>query len=315
MLMFPSAALGGLHYKTNNGTITITGIDWDSVVNIPKTINGLTVTGIGDYAFRSHTNVWGVTILNTVTNIGVGAFYRCAYLHSLIIPTGVVSIAEWTFAECGLPNIVIPTNVTSIGNAAFIDSGLNTITIPDSVRDIGVLAFAYSYLGNITIPGSLVSIADSTSIYCRYLTNVTIGENVTNIGNQAFAYCGSLSSIRFNGNAPTLDSEVFLYNNYMAMVYYLPGTSGWGPMYGDRPTTLWQPQVQTTDPSFGVRTNQFGFNITWANGQVVVVEACTNLANPIWSPLQTNTLSSDSLYFSDPQWTNYLGRFYRVRSD
>ena len=31
-------------------------------------------------------------------------------------------------------------------------------------------------------------------------------------------------------------------------------------------------------------------------------------------PLQTNTLSSDSLYFSDPQWTNYPARFYRLRS-
>ena len=46
---------------------------------------------------------------------------------------------------------------------------------------------------------------------------------------------------------------------------------------------------------------------------VVVVEASTNLANPIWSPLATNTLTSGSSYFSDPQWTNYPGRFYRLR--
>ena len=63
-----------------------------------------------------------------------------------------------------------------------------------------------------------------------------------------------------------------------------------------------------------VQTNQFGFNIAWASGQVVAVEACTDLANPIWSPLQTNTLSSDTPYFSDPHWTNYPARFYRVRS-
>ena len=45
-----------------------------------------------------------------------------------------------------------------------------------------------------------------------------------------------------------------------------------------------------------------------------MVEACTNLADPAWSPLQTNTLSGDSFYFSDPQWTNYPGRFYRLNS-
>ena len=46
----------------------------------------------------------------------------------------------------------------------------------------------------------------------------------------------------------------------------------------------------------------------------VVVEACTNLANPIWSPVGTNTLTGGSSYFSDSQWTNYPGRFYRFRS-
>jgi len=62
-----------------------------------------------------------------------------------------------------------------------------------------------------------------------------------------------------------------------------------------------------------VRTNQFGFTITWASGMVVVAEACTNLANPLWSPLQTNTLTGDTLYFSDPGWTNYPRRLYRIR--
>ena len=46
----------------------------------------------------------------------------------------------------------------------------------------------------------------------------------------------------------------------------------------------------------------------------VVVEACTNLANPAWHPIGTNTLISGSAYFSDPQWTNYPARFYRLRS-
>jgi|SRR5208282_3814417 len=62
----------------------------------------------------------------------------------------------------------------------------------------------------------------------------------------------------------------------------------------------------------GVRTNQFGFNITGASNVVVVVEASPDLANPRWSPLATNTLSSGSSYFSDPQWTNYSSRFYRL---
>ncbi len=45
----------------------------------------------------------------------------------------------------------------------------------------------------------------------------------------------------------------------------------------------------------------------------VAVDARTILTNPVWTPLQTNTLTSDTLYFSDPQWTNYPARFYRLR--
>lgn len=45
----------------------------------------------------------------------------------------------------------------------------------------------------------------------------------------------------------------------------------------------------------------------------LVIEASTGLANPAWIPLQSCTLTNGSIYFSDPQWTNYPGRFYRVR--
>ena len=61
-------------------------------------------------------------------------------------------------------------------------------------------------------------------------------------------------------------------------------------------------------------SNQLRFDITWASGMAVVVEAATNLANPLWFPVWTDTLTGGSSYFSDPQWTNYHNRFYRLRS-
>jgi len=73
------------------------------------------------------------------------------------------------------------------------------------------------------------------------------------------------------------------------------------------------PQMVTGDANFGVRANRFGFNIAGYSNVVVVVDACTNLANPNWIPLQTNTLTGGSSYFSDARWTNELKRFYRLR--
>ena len=103
----------------------------------------------------------------------------------------------------------------------------------------------------------------------------------------------------------------------MATVYYLPGTSGWDATFDGRPTALWalpNPVILNFGPSFGVGTSGFGFNISWATDLPVVVEACTNLTNPNWSPLATNILTGGSSYFSDPQWTNQPNRFYRIRS-
>jgi hypothetical protein len=123
-----------------------------------------------------------------------------------------------------------------------------------------------------------------------------------------------MKGIYFKGNAPRLGgTNVFSYANDVT-VYYLPGTTGWGTTYGGRPTALWNPSIQTTNASFGVRTNQFGFTITGTTNIPIVVEASIDLATASWTPLQTCTLTNSSIYFTDPQWTNYPARFYRLRS-
>jgi len=126
-----------------------------------------------------------------------------------------------------------------------------------------------------------------------------------------------LRAIYFKGNAPSApDSSVF-YGDTSATVYYLPGTTGWTSTFGGRPTAPWylpNPVILDFGPSFGVQANGFGFIISWATNRPVVVEACTNLASPTWSPVATKTLIGGSSYFSDPQWTNYPARFYRIRS-
>jgi hypothetical protein len=73
---------------------------------------------------------------------------------------------------------------------------------------------------------------------------------------------------------------------------------------------LWNPLIQAGGSNFGVVSDQFGFNITGTNNFTVVVEACADLANPVWTPLQTVTLSNGSFFFSEPLQTNISSRFY-----
>jgi len=125
--------------------------------------------------------------------------------------------------------------------------------------------------------------------------------------------CINLKGIFFTGNAPIIEDFQFSFDTN-ATAYFLPNTTGWDTTFTGLPTVPWLPVMQTSDGGLGVQANQFGFNIQWASGQTVVVEACTNLSNPVWQPVQTNMLTTGSAYFGDAQWTNYPGRFYRLRS-
>ncbi len=168
--------------------------------------------------------------------------------------------------------------------------------------------------GSYTIPDGVISIGNYAFIGCTRLTNVTIGTSVTILGWGAFYYCSSLTSVYFQGNCPGYEGAVFDGDNN-ATIYYLPGTRGWGTIFGGCPTALWvRPDPVILSGSGGIQTNQFSFTTSWATNLSVVVEASTTLTNPTWSSVATNILTGGTLYFSDPQWTEYPTRFYRIRS-
>jgi len=229
----------------------------------------------------------GVTIPNSVTRIGDYAFASCLSLTNVTIPGSVTNIGQGTFAATGLAGVTILTGVTSIGNAAFWDcTNLTGVTIARSVTSIGDYAFQF----------------------CTSLTNITIPGSVTNIGNYAFSYCYGLQGVFFKGNAPSAGG--FVFDATSGTVYYLPGTTGWGATFAGAPTRLWNPLMQSS----GIGPAGFGFNITGTADIPIVIEAAANLAGSNWVPLQTLSLTNGAIYFSDPNWTNYPARFYRIRS-
>ena len=340
LLLAVPAAQAQFNYTTNNGAITITlYTGTNASVTIPDTIDGLPVTSIGASAFETFNSpVTDVTIPTSITNIGPYAFHMCRQLASITIPdsvttlghdaisecpkltsatlgNGVTSLADYLFWASGLASITIPNTVTNLGRAVFADCGsLRTIVIPDSVTSAGAYTVSGSAsLTNVTIGSGLTSISERFFYNCPSLLSITIPAGITNIGAAAFATWGPLSAVYFKGNAPSFVIDLFAAN-FNVTNYYLPGTTNWGTTYAARPTALWRAKVQSSGAGFGVRSNRFGFNVLWASGMRVVIDGCSSLANPVWTPLQTNTLITDTFYFSDPNWTNYPTRLYRIRS-
>ena len=77
----------------------------------------------------------------TVTAIKSSAFNGCNHLRNVSIPNSVTYIGSGAFTYCDLTYVTIPDDVTYIGSAAFNQSFLLSVTIPNSVTYIGSGAF------------------------------------------------------------------------------------------------------------------------------------------------------------------------------
>jgi hypothetical protein len=321
----------------------------DSVTNIEKSafwhcanLTSISIPdstiNIGDFAFSLCYSLANITIGNGVTDVGIEAFYSCTNLTVITLPGSVTNIARDAFSDCdSLTEITVDemNSAYSSVNGVLFDKEQTVLikyptgktadsyTIPNSVTNIAIRAFNKCGLTSITIPTNVTGIKNYVFSFCRNLTAIVIPASVTNIGDNTFLGCWNLKDVYFLGNAPSINAEIpieFLLLNATVTtgwgdsltVYYLPRTSGWSDSFGGSPTALWEPKIQTGDSGFGIQTNGFGFDISWASGMTVVVEACTNLAEGIWVPVETNTLTGGSVQFSDPAFTNYPNRYYRV---
>ncbi|MFA7175055.1 MAG: leucine-rich repeat protein, partial [Kiritimatiellia bacterium] len=235
-------------YTIANGEVTITGYTGsDKVVSIPRAIQGLPVTSIGNSAFERCSGLTGVTIPDSVTSIGHQAFFLCTRLTNVNIPASVTSIGNHAFCYCnGLTSVTISDNVTSIGNQAFFScTRLTNVNIPASVTSLGLSAFggctgltvitvdadnpAYSSLdgvllnleqttliqclggksGAYSIPNSVTSIGDYAFNSCSSLTSVSIPDSVTSIGGFVFAGCDGLTSVTIPSSITSIGDSAF----------------------------------------------------------------------------------------------------------
>ena len=116
----------------DDGTIEITKYNGSADhLAIPATLDGKTVTAIGDYAFARCSSLTFVSIPDSVTSIGDYAFYGCTSLTSVSIPDSVTAIGNTAFGCCtSLTSVSIPDSVTAIGDNAFSDCPNLTLTVP-----------------------------------------------------------------------------------------------------------------------------------------------------------------------------------------
>lgn len=210
--------------ETGEATI-VEYIGTDTAIEIPNEIDGNTVTAIGIAAFYGCTDLTSITIPDSITYIGTKAFQFCTSLTSITIPDGVISIGERAFDECtGLTTITIPKSVTSIGTNAFVRcTSLTSIELDDSntayLLEDGILfnkdktqLVKYPAKKDGTsynIPDSVTSIGSSAFYGCTNLTSITIPDSVTSIEEYAFNSCANLTSVTIPSKVTFIGNRAF----------------------------------------------------------------------------------------------------------
>ena len=258
-------------------------------VFIPDSVNN-----IGAWAFDGCLSLTTVTIPASVNSVGGFAFLYCVSLSSIYFEGNAPSDGGGIFdnysgvtvyylpgaSGCGstfggAPTVdetppgqftyVTNSDAASVAITGYTGSS-DAVAIPPkfngySVTTIGPGAFQDDGVTNVFIPTSITSIANSAFQGCASLTSVIIPDRVTSIGDYAFIKCTSLTSAYFRGNAPSDDGTVFYDDS--AIVYYLPGSTGWGGTFGGVPAVE---ETATAPNEFMYVTNNNSISITGYTG-------------------------------------------------
>lgn len=239
-----------------NGGVTVTGYQGGaSVLNIPETIDGETVTAIGErafyggynndkpgmnlrvvtipdtvmkignYAFMNCRNLRTVQFGDSVTEIGTGCFRGCTSLGRIELPKTLTKLCYESFGECtSLENVHIPASLTEVEfniSGPFRNcSSLDQIAFGKGISVLPQCLFEDCIgLTHIEIPDTVTTIDRNVFKNCSNLQSVQFGECLTEIGNNAFDGCSALTDLLLPESLSKLGAGCFSECTSLKHVY------------------------------------------------------------------------------------------------
>ena len=210
-------------------------------------MESIDLTGIEQIGGKAFINasLRSVTIPDSVTALGGGAFQRAPYLTTVKLGNGLKAVPSGAFKECfALSQVELSANIRSIGGSAFeqtfalssvtfaknsalteieqnafLASGIRSIRIPASVISIGNNAFCSTKLGSVVFEqgSALRMIGDSAFEGSLYLTQISLPEHLEQIGAYAFRETG-LTAVTLPASVTVLKEGVFAACHSLARI-------------------------------------------------------------------------------------------------
>ena len=193
-----------------DGVVTSCRKEAEGTIVIPDGVTGIQGGSLSS-AFWERKGITEVVIPDSVTSIGMRAFYKCISLKKVTIGNRVSSISNGAFYGCSaLESVEIPDSVTTIGKEAFYQCNtLASVVIGNGVTTIEKDAFYQcKTLANVVIGNGVTTIGDHAFYDCRALTNVVLPASVRTIGNSAFEST-RLESVTLPDGVETISDHAF----------------------------------------------------------------------------------------------------------
>ncbi len=188
-----------------------------SNVEIPSSIDGYTVTVIGNNAFEDNDNLISVTIPDTVTTIYKEAFAYCSNLQNITLPNSIEMIYYRAFRGCtNLKNMHYQgtadewvkiifdgpdTNPMYYAENEYFNGNLvKNVSFTENIDEICEFAFYNcTNLESIILPEGFHYVWSSAFSGCSNLKTIIIPDSLYKVGNYAFENCNNLWHILYEG--------------------------------------------------------------------------------------------------------------------
>lgn len=212
-----------------SGTIAIpqnTKYIYDAAFFDCKSITGVTLPNsleeIGYWAFSGAAHLNNIVIPASVTNIYDGPFGGCTALNNLSIESGnthyymdemaIYTIGGDTLVSChkSADSLYLPSTLRVVGGF-LLNKNIKYVHVPEGVTTIGSDAFESCSLRSIDLPDHLEEIGSYAFCDCGYLNHVGMPTSLDTMGRAAFELCTRLTSIDIPNGLRTLPAEAFMW--------------------------------------------------------------------------------------------------------
>ena len=234
-------------YTASSGKATLSAVErtdgqaLTGTLVIPSTVTNdltsasATVVEIKKDSFKN-LSITSLTVANSVTTIGAGAFANCSAMLSVDLGNGLVTIghgesnvnghhantsnpdsyaSSGAFGNCSsLETVTFGENIVTIGAHAFSECiAIEALTLPDSVQTIGENAFCHNTsLASVSLGTGLTTISEDAFYNCPELQSVVFRESDTPllaIGKNAFAKAVKLTTLTFSESLKSIGNNAF----------------------------------------------------------------------------------------------------------